>query len=66
MEPLAMMTGLSVRALSGEAHSALPDAPIVVDVETTPATVRVRAVAAATLHRLAEVVAPPRATVCAE
>jgi hypothetical protein len=66
MEPLSMMTGMSVRALSEEARSALPDAPVVAGVERTPATVRVREAAAATLHRLADVVAPRRATVCAD
>jgi hypothetical protein len=65
MEPLAIMTVLSSRAMTEGAYSALPDAPVVPMKERTPARVRSRAAAAAVLHRLADAVAPPaRPTVC--
>jgi hypothetical protein len=67
MDPMAIMTILSARGASNEAHSALPNAPVVTEVEAPAvARVRARAAIAAGLHRLADVVAPPRATVCAE
>jgi hypothetical protein len=67
MDSTAMMTILATRAAAGEAQSALPDAPVVADVERDVATAfRTRAVIAAALHRLGDVVAPPRAAVCAE
>jgi hypothetical protein len=42
-----------------EAHSALPDAPVVPYVEPKARAARTRRVVASGLHRLAEAVAPP-------
>jgi hypothetical protein len=67
MDPMAIMTILSARGTAGEAHSALPDAPVVPASERdVPTTVRARAALATGLHRLGDIVAPPRATVCVE
>jgi hypothetical protein len=65
MDPMAIMTILSARGTAGEAHSALPDAPVV-PASDVPTTVRARAALATGLHRLGDIVAPPRATVCVE
>lgn len=65
MDPLAIMTILSNRAVTSQAHSALPDAPVVPVADRTPVHVRARAAAAGVLHRLGNLVAPPpRQTVC--
>jgi hypothetical protein len=67
MDPLAIMAHLSNRAVTSQAHSALPDAPVVPIVDRTPLHVRARAAAAGALHRLGDLVAPPRRqTVCLE
>lgn len=67
MDPMAVLTVLSARGGSGVARSALPDAPVAITAERgVPAGVRTRAVVAVGLRRLADLVAPPRATVCAD
>jgi hypothetical protein len=65
MEPLAVMMTLSARALTTEAHSALPDAPVVPAGNDEPAAFRARSATAGLLRRLADAVAPPpRARLC--
>jgi hypothetical protein len=67
MEPLGMITVLSARTLTGQAHSALPGAPVVEPVERERATTRTRAAAAASLRHLADAVAPSAGTpLCAD
>ena len=56
--PFALI--MSSRFMSAEAFSALPDAPVVAHVEPVPRVRRTRAATAAVLHRLGDVVAPPR------
>ncbi len=51
---------MAERRMSLEAFSALPDAPVVPYVEPAPRVRRTRAATAAVLHRLGDVVAPPR------
>ena len=66
MEPLAiMMIGSSARLADG-ARSALPDAPVVADAPRVGAALRSRAAAASALRRLADAVAPPARTRCAQ
>lgn len=67
MDPLAIMTVVSNRAMRAEAHSALPDAPVVEVDERAPVIVRTRAAAAGALRRVADAVAPPAPqTLCAD
>lgn len=67
MDPMAVLTVLSARGVTDSARSALPDAPVVIEPEHDVTTIlRTRAALAAGLRRLAELVAPPRTTVCAE
>ena len=56
--PLAMI--MSHRNTSGEAFSALPDAPVVEHTEPTRPLRRARTATAAGLYRLGDLVAPPR------
>jgi|tagenome__1003787_1003787.scaffolds.fasta_scaffold19749842_1 hypothetical protein len=56
--PIAMI--MWHRNTSGEAFSALPNAPVVEHVEPVRPLIRSRAAAAGALYRLADVVAPPR------
>jgi hypothetical protein len=57
MDPLLQMAAIvSARERNSYAHSALPDAPVVA--ETAPKAARSRAVVAALLHRVADIVAP--------
>lgn len=67
MEPLAYLATKWTDNRSGVAHSALPDAPVVTEVDRAPAAVRTRAGAASVLRRLADVLAPPvRTPACAD
>ena len=56
----AISTQVATRAVAAEARSALPDAPVVSDVERTSSAPHTRAALAASLHRLADAVAPRR------
>ena len=56
--PLAMI--MSHRKTSGEAFSALPNAPVVEHVEPSRPLRRARTATAASLYRLGDLVAPPR------
>jgi hypothetical protein len=58
------MAVLSTRRASDLAHSALPDAPIVITAERDAS--RTRTALATRLRRLADFVAPPPPTVCAD
>ena len=60
MDHLAAALLMSHRFTSAEVFSALPDAPVVPHVEPVPRVRRTRAATAAVLHRLGDVVAPPR------
>ena len=66
MDPLAVITILAARGVSDAARSALPDAPVVISAGREATAVRSRAALAGALHRLADIVAPPRATICAQ
>jgi hypothetical protein len=57
MDSLTSALVMSQRALTREARSALPDAPVVPYVEKVPAA-RTRTTVADALHHLADVVAP--------
>ncbi|HZC69678.1 MAG TPA: hypothetical protein VE442_03180 [Jatrophihabitans sp.] len=66
MDSLAIMTIASNGAVTSDALSALPNAPVVEIDERDRVTIRARAAAAVGLRRLADAVAPPPwATVCA-
>lgn len=56
--PLALI--MSHRNTSGEAFSALPNAPVVAHVEPSRPLRRARTATAAGLYRLGDLVAPPR------
>jgi hypothetical protein len=70
MEPLAYLANSHISRISRlgtTAHSALPDAPVVITPDRRVVTIRVRANAAAALRRLADLVAPPaRTPLCAD
>jgi hypothetical protein len=58
MNSLPLATIMSHRHTSGEAFSALPNAPVVEHVEPSRPLRRARTAAAATLYRLGDLVAP--------
>jgi len=60
MDNLPLATIMAHRHTSGEAFSALPNAPVVAHVEPSRPLRRTRTAAAATLYRLGDLVAPPR------
>ena len=60
MDQTAATLIIAARPTSVEAFSALPDAPVVPHVEPAQRVRRTRAATAAVLHRLGDVVAPPR------
>jgi hypothetical protein len=60
MDHLTVTQILSCRRTDLEAFSALPDAPVVPHVEPAARARRTRSATAAVLHRLGDVVAPPR------
>lgn len=59
MDSITMALILSSQASTGDAFSALPDAPTVPHVDTVAAPRRVRGGLASGLHRLADLLAPP-------
>jgi len=59
MDSITMALILSSRGSTGDALSALPDAPTVPHVDKVAAPRRVRGGLASGLHRLADLVAPP-------
>ena len=60
MTSLPLATIMAHRNTTGEAFSALPNAPVVPHVEPARPLSRVRTAAAAALYRLGDRVAPPR------
>jgi hypothetical protein len=62
MEPLALLATGWAQNWNGAARSALPNAPVLIEVDRAPATARTRAAAASALRRLADLVAPPART----
>ena len=61
MDPLMLAALMPRGTMSVEAHSALPNAPVVEHVEPAAPMRRARSVAATMLYRLGDVVAPRRA-----
>jgi hypothetical protein len=64
MDPLQIAVISNQHAPTGVAWSALPDAPVVPPIERFRAVVNGRTAVAGALHRLADVVAPPRPAPC--
>ena len=74
MESLGMALVMVKQAMVEEAHSALPDAPVIAPVDTVSRSLRARVAFAGGLRRLADAVAsqpsgvraPVRQTLCTE